>query len=91
NQKAREYLNGLSERGNVDAMWFLGESLRLGDTSPQDLTMAYAYKYAVARTGAYPHTIDSELAMLESRLGPEEQDRARRFADQLIARCCTPR
>lgn len=89
NQKARDYLNVLAERGNVDGMWFLGESLRHGETSEQNLTMAYAYKYAVARAGGYPYTIDSELARLESQLSAQDQARARDFADRLIARCCS--
>ena len=88
-EKARQYLNTLAERGNVDGMWFLSESLRLGEISEPNPTMAYAYKYAVARAGGYPYTIDSELAQLESQLSPAEQAKARDFANQLIARCCT--
>jgi hypothetical protein len=88
-EKARQYLNTLAERGNVDGMWFLSESMRLGEISEPNLTMAYAYKYAVARAGGYPYTIDSELAQLESQLSPAEQAKARDFANQLIARCCT--
>lgn len=90
-QKARDYLNSLAERGNVDAMWFLGESLRFGENSEPDLVRAYAYKYAVARAGGYPYTIDAELARLEAQLTAQDQNRARQLADQLISRCCAPR
>lgn len=90
-QKARQYLESLAERGNVDGMWFLGESLRLGESSEPNYAMAYAYKYAVARAGGYPYTIDSELMRLESQLSPADQARAREFADKLIARCCSKR
>jgi TPR repeat protein len=90
-QKSRQYLNSLAERGNVDAMWFLGESLRMGETSERNPMMAYAYKYAVARAGGYQYTIDSELARLEAQLSEQDQARARQFADSLIARCCTRR
>ena len=90
-EKARQYLNTLAERGNVDGMWFLGESMRLGEISEPNLTMAYAYKYAVARAGGYPYTIDAELTRLESQLSAAEQAKARDFANQLIARCCTKR
>jgi hypothetical protein len=88
-ERARQYLSGLAERGNVDGMWILSESLRLGEISPPDLTMAYAYKYAVARAGGYPYTIDNELSQLERQLSPADQQRARAFGDQLILRCCT--
>lgn len=88
-EKARQYLNTLAERGNVDGMWFLGESMRTGDASEPNLMMAYAYKYAVARAGGYPYTIDSELARLESQISPADQAKARDFADRLIARCCS--
>ncbi len=91
NDKARQYLNSLAERGNVDGMWFLGESLRAGDIAEQDLVMAYAYKYAVARAGGYPSTIDAELARLESQLNAQDQARARDFANRLIDRCCARR
>lgn len=90
-EKARQYLNSLAERGNVDGMWFLGESMRSGEISEPNLTMAYAYKYAVARAGGYPYTIDSELTRLESQLSPAEQAKGRDFADRLIQRCCTKR
>ena len=88
-EKARQYLNTLAERGNVDGMWFLGESMRTGETSEPNLMMAYAYKYAVARAGGYPYTIDSELTRLESQISPADQAKARDFADRLIQRCCT--
>lgn len=90
-ERARQYLSALSERGNVDAMYFLSESLRLGQTSQPDLTMAYAYKYAIARAGGYPYTIDSELTQLESQLSPAEQAKGQDFANRLIQRCCTKR
>jgi TPR repeat protein len=90
-ERARQYLSTLAERGNVDGMWILSESLRLGEISPPDLTMAYAYKYAVARAGGYPYTIDNELSRLESQLSPAEQQKGRDFADRLIQRCCTKR
>ena len=90
-EKARQYLNTLAERGNVDGMWFLGESLRAGEISEPNPTMAYAYKYAVALAGGYPYTIDSELTRLESQLSPAEQAKGRDFATQLIARCCSKR
>jgi hypothetical protein len=61
-EKARQYLNTLAERGNVDGMYFLSESLRHGEISEPNPTMAYAYKYAVALAGGYPYTIDSELS-----------------------------
>lgn len=88
-EKARQYLNALAERGNVDGMWFLGESMRTGEASEPNPMMAYAYKYAVARAGGYPYTIDSELTRLESQLSPADQAKARDFADRLIARCCS--
>jgi len=89
NDKAHQYLYSLAERGNVDGMWFLGESLRIGDLAEQDLVMAYAYKYAVARAGGYAFTIDSELMRLEAQISPADQARARDFADKLITRCCS--
>ena len=90
-EKARQYLNVLAERGNVDGMWFLGESLRSGEISEPNLTLAYAYKYAVALAGGYPYTIDSELTRLESQLPAAEQAKGRDFATQLISRCCSKR
>jgi len=89
NDRARQYLYSLAERGNVDGMWFLGESLRIGDLAEQDLVMAYAYKYAVARAGGYAFTIDSELMRLEAQISPADQVRARDFADKLVTRCCS--
>jgi hypothetical protein len=89
NDNARRYLQQLSERGNVDAMWFLGESFASGEVTTADPVMAYAYKWAVGRAGGYPYTIDSELVRLEGQLGPQELSRARALGDQLIARCCS--
>ena len=88
-EKARQYLNTLAERGNVDGMWFLGESMRTGEASEPNLMMAYAYKYAVARVGGYPYTIDAELSRLESQISPADQAKARDYADRLIERCCS--
>ena len=89
NDNARRYLQQLSERGNVDAMWFLGESFGSGEFAAADPVMAYAYKWAVGRAGGYPYTIDSELVRLEGQLGPQDLTRARTIGDQLIARCCS--
>ena len=89
NDNARRYLQQLSERGNVDAMWFLGESFGSGELTAADPVMAYAYKWAVGRAGGYPYTIDSELVRLEGQLSPQDLTRARTIGDQLIARCCS--
>jgi hypothetical protein len=89
NDNARRYLQQLSERGNVDAMWFMGESFASGEITAPDPVMAYAYKWAVGRAGGYPYTIDSELVRLEGQLGPQDLTRARTIGDQLIARCCS--
>ncbi|HET7403470.1 MAG TPA: hypothetical protein VFJ62_16860, partial [Usitatibacter sp.] len=91
NDNARRYLQQLSERGNVDAMWFLGESFASGEVTAADPVMAYAYKWAVGRAGGYPYTIDSELVHLEGQLSPQDLTRARTLGDQLIARCCSGR
>lgn len=90
-EKARQYLNGLAERGNLDGMYFLSESLRHGEISEPNPTLAYGYKYAVALAGGYPYSIDAELTRLESHLSPSEQTKGRDFARQLIARCCAKR
>ena len=89
NDNARRYLHQLSERGNVDAMWLLGESFASGEVTAADPVMAYAYKWAVGRAGGYPYTIDSELVRLEGQLGPQDLTRARTIGDQLVARCCS--
>ena len=89
NDNARRYLQQLSERGNVDAMWFLGESFRSGEVNPPDPVMAYAYKWAVGRAGGYPYTIDAELTGLEGQMNAQDLARARALGDQLVARCCS--
>jgi hypothetical protein len=85
---ANRYLLAASEAGNLDAMWFLSESLRTGDLMEANLAAAYQYKYAISRAGGYPHTINAELARLESQLTPEQVAAARESADKFLARCC---
>jgi hypothetical protein len=85
---ANRYLLAASEAGNLDAMWFLSESLRTGDLMAQNLAAAYQYKYAISRAGGYPHTINAELANLESQLTPAQVATARENADRFLARCC---
>jgi hypothetical protein len=86
---ANRYLLAASEAGNVDAMWFLSESLKTGDLMQKDLVAAYQYKYALSRTGAYPaQYINGDLSALEAQLTPEQVKTAQENADKFLKRCC---
>jgi TPR repeat protein len=85
---ANRYLVSASEAGNVDAMWFLSESLRTGDLMEKNLSVAYQYKYAISLSGGYSSSINGELTQLESQLTPEEVRTSQGNAVKFLARCC---
>lgn len=86
---ATRYLVDATEAGNVDAMWFLSEAFRNGDLGRKDLALAYTYKTAISRTGAYPaQFMANDLSAFAGELTPEQVRIAEEGADKLLARCC---
>jgi TPR repeat protein len=81
------FLQSAAHSGSVDALSQLAHIYRDGLMAPKDTTMAYAYAYAVSRSGLVVST-PKLLEMWAQAMTPEEVAAAQQRGAEIYQACC---
>lgn len=82
------YLSRAASSGNVDAMMQLAQVYDAGVITSRDPSAAYAYVYAINKTGLLPSS-QRMLAYWQSRFTPQEVSKGISAGDQIFRECCS--
>jgi TPR repeat protein len=83
-----QFLQSAADGGSVDALNQLAHTYADGIMVPKDITMAYAYAFAVSQTGLVV-TTPKLLDFWAQGMTPEQIEAARAEGAKIFARCCT--
>jgi hypothetical protein len=86
-EKGVSYLKAAVSKGSVDAMSALAMVYWDGLVVEKNVVIAYAYMYAVSRSGLAP-SAQSALRMWEPSLSPEEVSKAKDLGTSIYKNCC---
>lgn len=82
------YLGRAASSGNVDAMMQLSQVYDAGVITNHDASMAYAYMYAINKTGLVPGS-QRMLAYWQEQFTPQEVSTGISKGDQIFKECCS--
>ena len=82
-----QFLSAAASEGSIDALGQLANTYQDGLLVPKDPIAAYAYEYAMSRTGQAP-SATKVLDMWGQELTPQQIEAAKQRGDQIYKSCC---